>query len=397
MSGKGYFNHNAFPDEGVVETGHIVDHKELPSGQILYKVRIPRKHGTNVSDDHLAWISAENSIPGALTSVAALDKGLQVSVRQNPGDGGTSRGVIVSVSNNTESKNPVISGGSNLPGVNDNVSKYKSQKRAKSVNLPPDVQESGDPVVAKVIEKGAWSLDKADGLLNSLTASPIFGSRLPQVQNLSTAIDQAEAVLSSSMIGSLPGMSFSIGNLLSDMPAALKDELFKQLPAGVGDQLESVMGLVRSYSPSSGGGSTAGKRVNPEVFFANAVNILKDVKDSNDIIQALQKIDSDDSITGMDLLGTVTNTIQTSFGSLDQIISPDGVVSVVKSQAMQAAEKAFGSLLGQVKALESISDQLGPMLDRFAPEVRGQFKSNLEAIGNKTIVHAKKELDNFFK
>jgi hypothetical protein len=37
------------------------------------------------------------------------------------------------------------------------------------------------------------------------------------------------------------------------------------------------------------------------------------------------------------------------------------------------------------------------MLDRFAPEVRGQFKSNLEAIGNKPIVHAKKELDNFFK
>jgi hypothetical protein len=64
---------------------------------------------------------------------------------------------------------------------------------------------------------------------------------------------------------------------------------------------------------------------------------------------------------------------------------------------MQAAEKAFGSLLGQVKALESISDQLGPMLDRFAPEVRAQFKSNLEAIGNKTIVHAETELKKFFK
>jgi len=396
MLGKGYFNHNAFPDEGLVELGHIVDHKELPSGQILYKVRIPRKHGKNVSDEHLAWITAENSIPGALTSVAALDKGLQVSVRQNPGDGGTSRGVIVSVSNNTENKNPIISGATNLPGVNDNVSKYKDQERAKPVKLPPDVQESGDPVVAKVVEKGAWSLAKADGLLNSLTASPIFGSRVPQVQNLSTAIDQAEAVLTGSMLSSLPGMNFSIGNLLSDMPATLKDELFKQLPAGVGAQLENVMGLVRSYSPSSGGGSSAGKRVNPDVFFANAVNILKDVKNSNDIIQALQKIDSDDSITGMELLDSVTNIIQTPFGALSQTISPEGVVTTLKSQAMQEAEKAFGSLLGQVQALQSISDQLGPMLDRFAPGVREQFKSNLEAIGNKPIVHAKAELDKFF-
>jgi len=39
---------------------------------------------------------------------------------------------------------------------------------------------------------------------------------------------------------------------------------------------------------------------------------------------------------------------------------------------------------------------LGPMLDRFAPGVREQFKSNLEAIGNKPIVHAKAELDKFF-
>jgi hypothetical protein len=325
-----------------------------------------------------------------------LFRSLQVSVRQNPGDGGTSRGVIVSVSNNIENKNPIISGASNLPGVNDNVSKYKEEERAKPVKLPPDVQESGDPVVAKVVEKGSWSLAKADGLLNSLTASPIFGSRVPQVQNLSTAIDQAEAVLSSAMIGSLPGMNFSIGNLLSDMPAVLKDELFKQLPAGVGDQLENIMGLVRSYSSSSGGGSTAGKRVNPDVFFANAVNILKDVKDSNDIIQALQRIDSDDSITGMELLDSVTNIIQTPFGTLNQTISPEGVVSTVKSKAMQEAEKAFGSLLGQVQALQSISSQLGPMLDRFAPEVRGQFKSNLEAIGNKPIVHAKAELDKFF-
>jgi len=397
MLGKGYFNHNAFPDEGLTEPGMIVDHKELPSGQILYKVRIPRKHGQNVSDDHLAWIAAENSIFGAITSVAALDKGTMVSVRQNPGEGGTSRGTIVSVNNNRESKNPQLSGSSSLPGVSDNVSKYKSEERAKPVNLPPDVQESGDPVVAKVIEKGPWSLAKADGLLNSLTASPIFGSKVPQVQNISTAIDQAEAILSSAMMGSLPGLNFSIGNLLSSMPAQLKDELFKSLPDGVGEQLENVMSLVRSYTPSSGGGGSAGKMVNPEVFFSNAVNILKSAKNSDDIIKALQQIDSDDSITGMDALGAITSTIETPFGSLDQVISPDGAISIIKSQAMQAAEKAFGSLLGQVKALESISDQLGPMLDRFAPEVRAQFKSNLEAIGNKTIVHAETELKKFFK
>lgn len=397
MVDRGYYTQAAFPDEGKPEQGFVVDHKELPSGQILYKVRIPRKQGANVSDDHLAWIPSENSVSGSMSSVPALDKGQAVIVRQNPGDGGTSRGVIAGVLNNKESKDTQLPGSKPLPGGNQNVSGYKDQQRGKPVRLPPDVQESGDPVVAKPVEKGPWSLAKADGLINSLTSSPIFGSRVPQVQNVSTALDQAEAVLTSAMIGSLPGMNFSIGNLLSDMPAVLKDELFKALPDGVGEQLENIMSMVRSYSPSSGGGSTAGSRVNPEVFFANAVNILKNVKNSDDIIKALQQIDSDPSITGMDQLSSVINTIQTPFGALDQVISPDGAISIIKSQAMQAAEKAFGSLLGQVKMLETIADQLGPMLDRFPPEVREKFKSNMESIANKPIVHAEQELKKFFK
>lgn len=392
----GYYKHRSFPDEGRTEQAYIVDHKELPSGQILYKVRVPRKQGNNVPDEHLAWIPAENSIFGAMTSVAALDKGQMVTVRKNPGDGGTSRGVITGVLNNKESKNPQLSGSDPLPGANDRVKTYKEQDRGKPVKLPPDVKEEGDPVVAKVQEKGTWNLAKADGLINSVTSSPIFGSRVPQIQNLSTALDQAEAILTSSMLSGLPGMNFSIGNLLNMMPAQLKDELFKALPNDVGEQLESIMGLVRSYSTAGAGGSSAGKKVNPEVFFVKAVEILKTVKNSDDIIQALQKIDSDDSITGMDLLEPIISKIQTPFGELEQIISPLGDITTIKSEAMQAAEKAFGTALGGVNVLQSISDKLGPMLDRFAPEARQKFKENLDKISSKPIVHAEKELRKFF-
>lgn len=392
----GYYKHRSFPDEGRTEQAYIVDHKELPSGQILYKVRVPRKQGNNVPDEHLAWIPAENSIFGATTSVAALDKGQMVSVRKNPGDGGTSRGVITGVLNNKESKNPQLPGSDPLPGANTKVKEYKEEQRGKPVQVPPDVTEDGDPVVAKTQEKGSWNLAKADGLINSITSSPIFGSRVPQIQNLSTALDQAEAILTSSMLSGLPGMNFSIGNLLNMMPSKLKDELFKSLPAGVGEQLESIMGLVRSYSPASSGGSSAGKKINPDVFFIKAVEILKAVKNSDDIIKALQKIDSDNSITGMELLESVVNKIQTPFGVLEQIISPFGDITTLKSEAMQTAEKAFSSALGSVDALQSISDKLGPMLDRFAPEARQKFKENLDNISSKPIVHAKEELKKFF-
>lgn len=393
----GYYKHRSFPDEGRTEQAYIVDHKELPSGQILYKVRVPRKQGNNVLDEHLAWIPAENSIFGSMTSVAALDKGQMVTVRKNPGDGGTSRGVIVSVLNNKENKNPQLAGSTPLPGANERVKTYKEQGREKPVRLPPDVQETqNSPVVAKTVEKGSWSLSKADGLINSITSAPIFGSRVPQIQNLSTALDQAESILTSSMLNSLPGMNFSIGNLLNMMPAQLKNELFKSLPKEVGEQFESIMGLVRSYTPINAGGSSAGKKVNPEVFFVKAVEILKNVKNSDDIIQALQKIDSDDSITGMDLLEPVINKIQTPFGELQQIISPLGDITTLKSDAMQAAEKAFSSALGNVDALQSISDKLGPMLDRFAPEARQKFKENLDNISSKPEVHAKNKLKEFF-
>jgi len=292
-------NNRTFPHEDAEEIGHIVDHKETPSGQILYKVRQPRKHGTNVSDDDLTWIPAEAgpSLFGSSSSGAALDKGQTVSVRQNRGEGGTSRSTIVRSVQNKEHAKTGIGGSSPLPGASDNVEKAKTQKRLKPIKQPPDIKESmeGGVKVVKAVEKGDWTFGKLDGLMNSMTVKPVFGLKVPQLTNVSTALDMFESKMTPDIMSKLPGMNISMSTLLSSMPAELKDELFKSLPPGVGEQFESIMGMARSYETTpAAGGMSAQKRVNPATFFNTAVEMLKGSQTVEDMIGKMYDLETDE-------------------------------------------------------------------------------------------------------
>ena len=391
-----------FPNENKEEPGFVVDHKELPSGQILYKVRIPRKHGKNVLDEHLTWIPAEasGSLFGSSSSGGALDKGQSVIVKQSVGEGGTSRHTVVSSNQNKEHIKTGIGGSQPLPGATDNVEKAKKEKRLKPIKQPPDLKEAieNGVKVIKAVEKGDWTFSKLDGLMNSMTVKPVFGLKVPQLTNVSTALDMFESKMTPDIMSNLPGLNISISSLLTIMPAALKDELFKSLPKGLGEQFEAVMSMARSYETvAAAGGMSSQKRVNPATFFTTAVNLLKGSQTIEEMIGKMYDLDTDDALSGLAELGSTVLKVPTAFGEITQTFDALGNLTIEKPDVMVKAEQAFAGIMGDVKVLESVKDKFLPMIDRIPNESKQAFKTNFEELSAKADVHGTKELGNFFK
>ena len=394
-------NSKTFPNENKEEPGFVVDHKELPSGQILYKVRIPRKHGKNVLDEHLTWIPAEasGSLFGSSSSGGALDKGQSVIVKQSVGEGGTSRHTVVSSNQNKEHSKTNIGGSQPLPGATDNVEKAKKEKRFKPIKQPPDLKEAieNGVKVIKAVEKGDWTFSKLDGLMNSMTVKPVFGLKVPQLTNVSTALDMFESKMTPDIMSNLPGLNISISSLLTIMPAALKDELFKSLPKGLGEQFEAVMSMARSYETvAAAGGMSAQKRVNPATFFTTAVNLLKGSQTIEEMIGKMYDLDTDDALSGLVELGSTVLKVPTAFGEITQTFDALGNLTIEKPDVMVKAEQAFAGIMGDVKVLESVKDKFLPMIDRIPNEAKQAFKTNFEELSAKADVHGTKELGNFF-
>ena len=231
------------------------------------------------------------------------------------------------------------------------------------------------------------------GLLVSL-----FGLKVPQLTNVSTALDMFESKMTPDIMSNLPGLNISISSLLTIMPAALKDELFKSLPKGLGEQFEAVMSMARSYETvAAAGGMSSQKRVNPATFFTTAVNLLKGSQTIEEMIGKMYDLDTDDALSGLAELGSTVLKVPTAFGEITQTFDALGNLTIEKPDVMVKAEQAFAGIMGDVKVLESVKDKFLPMIDRIPNEAKQAFKTNFEELSAKVDVHGTKELGNFFK
>jgi hypothetical protein len=230
-----------------------------------------------------------------------------------------------------------------------------------------------------------------------MTVKPVFGLKVPQLTNVSTALDAFESKMTPDIMSQLPGLNISMSNILNIMPAALKDELFKSLPAGLGEQFESVMGMARSYETvAAAGGMSAQKRVNPATFFTTAVNLLKGSQTIEEMIGKIYDLETDDTLSGLAELGSTVLKVPTAFGEITQTFDALGNLTTLKPDVMVKAEQAFAGIMGDVKVLESVKDKFLPMIDRIPNAQKQIFKNNFEELSAKVDVHGTKELAKFF-
>ena len=118
-------------------------------------------------------------------------------------------------------------------------------------------------------------------------------------------------------------------------------KIFESLPPELGETMAAVVNLM----PEDSASGLSGMRVDPDTFFANAVELLSQCRTTADIIAAIQELLSNTDLHGTDSLGTVSITANTPFGNVTMSYDSSGNASSSASDDIQKAAQAFASLL----------------------------------------------------
>jgi hypothetical protein len=398
-------NPNNFTDGtlvGIVVGGDINDPASDQSCNM--KVFIPGMHGKDVKVEHLAFSTMMKSPTKSSQSTfeGTLDPGSIVFVRK---DTGSNQCHIIGTGNEIYDPSARVPGNIDLLAID---SIRKAINRTLDIRIPPNVTETMvDGVkVRKVQEKGKLH---SHSLLQGIPANGaiynLSGAIVPQVKGIATATQVAANILTPALAALIPGANISIGNLLgsitsgtllgglagsvvgdiagdllgdvagdvagaiagvvvagtvstvsSKMLKELSKEMFSKLTPQTQMSLRSMSTLSQSIETSSGGGFSSGGKMDPVTFLTNATNLLGQCGNVGDIVKAMQMLQYDTSLHGIDKLPSVSFNMSTPFGiPMPMSLSPSGVISSIAPKALQTAIDAFSGAMGSASAFPGVN------------------------------------------
>ena len=199
--------------------------------------------------------------------------------------------------------NPSINQQGGLPGNLDLMRSFQEFLKSTKNNIlkPSSVQEEGKPTIRKRIPADDYNFAQTKGMPSHTTIAQTFGMVLPQVKNISTAVDQFSGVLNAGILGSLPGISLgNIVNMISSNP--IFQQALGELAPEVQQAFTAISTFSRSVQGGGGYGYSLGNRVNEQTLINNALRLVKEVKDVSDLYKVLQDLQSDTSLHGCETL-----------------------------------------------------------------------------------------------
>jgi hypothetical protein len=373
---------------GIVVGGDINDPAPDQSGGM--RIIIPGLHGKDVQTNHLAFSSMQKSPTNysQQSFEGALDPGTCVFIRK---DTGSNMCHIIGLANEIYDPDGQIGGNFNLLSIPQIA---KAIQQTIDIRIPPTIQEAteGGVKIRKKQEKGQLHKHAIlAGIPSNGAIYSLAGAIVPNVQNVSTAVEAFANILSPSLAGLLPGINVSLGNLvgsltsgnllgslagnvlqnvagqaLGDLPGeivgavgaaattmvsqAQLTDLSKQLNSKLSRQMKTTLSsmstLVSTIETTTGGGFMSGGKVDPTTYMTNAVDLLSQVGEIGDIVQVFQQLQYDTSLFGQDKLPNITMMIDTPFGiKLPLSISPSGIISQNIPAPLKLAIEAFSSAM----------------------------------------------------
>ena len=328
----------------VVRGGYGDEDVRDPTGSGGVKVICPEMHGPGVKVEHLAFsrVLAQGTQFGGTASNFPPENGSAVLCEKVEGHSGTNQLVVRECIPNDILKDTSIPGNSaSIWPLVDAAIKFKTK-----IRVPPNAG-SGPAGSRPPKEKGdTHSHDLLKFLPSTGTMWPINGMKLPQNTNISSAIQAFSGVLTGDLLSKLPGMNMSLGALFDNMPEQLKNELFKNVPPEIGGAINSMSNLLRSVEIVEEGGFNTATKINPDVFFSSAANLLSDVRDLASLTETMQRLQFDTSLYGLDKLPPVDFIMSGGpFGDIPMQIDALGNISSLVPEGVQKAIDLFGSLM----------------------------------------------------
>lgn len=356
---------------GIVIGGGDDDPDKKQSGAC--RVYIPSLHSNDVRREDLPLIPRLGSggNEGMTFFGGPPEDGSQVIVRRYNGVG-TGHGYIIGVVKDDTNTNQSAPGNINIRAhklIQEALTrKHKINSKAKAGS-----GEAGSKPTEEAGDK--YFHDLLKGIPNSSTLWPIAGMKIPKVNSIETAVQSFSAIMPASAIAGLAGSALSMGNLFSNMPAAIKDKLFSTLPKDVGEALNTMINLMPEIAPEG----LSGTRVNSEIFYANALELLTKCRDVNDLINCIMELLTNTSLHGTDTLPNVIVQIDTPFGKSNVSFDVTGSGSESSSDDVKNLVNAFTGLLNNTSGgfpgalinknmWGGSSEVMGDMMKRLKPE-----------------------------
>lgn len=311
----------------------------------------------------------------------------------------------------TTGANPVVLGRfrdfanpmQSAPGNNNMMSlmegQYKMWTQTLGMNAPPqggveETNEGGVPVRRRK-QTQEYSPSMIQGLPNHAALWNMAGHRWPQIKEIETATTHFNQVLTSGMLGQLPGQIGSLASLLSGLSSGQKKKIKDSVPPEVYSALDSMSRMM----PGISGGSSVltDFRVNPEAWANNATDILCQCTTISDLQEAFVEFETNPELRGLDEYDEMEIVMEGPFGNTTLNVAASGSTSSKQSQGFQQTMQQFSSFLQSASAasVNKGGNMFGPsaktindMIQRVAPETQAKVKQTLEDV-NKNQDHHK--------
>lgn len=326
---------------GIVVGGNDKDPDPTQSGGV--RIYCPTEYGKDVDIRHLPFSRtlAQGNQKGITNFNQPPEHGSAVMCMKMAGHSGSGHLTILGTVPNDINKDSTIPGNSSIwPAID------KAIKDLTSIRVPPNVG-SGPAGSKPPKEKGQYYANELVKFLPSTaTLWPMNGIQIPQMQNIATATQAFSSILTGDMLSMLPGMNMTLGSLMTNMPAALKNELFKNLPPEIGGAINSMSALMQSMEIVESGGFNTATKINPAVYFNNAANLLASARTIYDMVSSFQRLQFDTSLFGLDSLPPVSMTMTGGpFGDIPIQIDAMGTITSLVPAPVQKLAEAFSSLM----------------------------------------------------
>ena len=327
---------------GIVVGGHDADPPSDYSGNL--RVYFPGIHGKDVKVKHLAFSprlmspskGTQQEFPGG------LDPGTLVVAMK---DTGSNQCQIIGLANDINNNELTIAGNMSLL---QGIAQYLTTNI--QVRPPPtsvDATVNGARIRQIKEKDKLWNHGMTRGLPTHAATYNLAGMRLPQVSNVSTALQSYDNLITSSMLGNLPGIAMSLGTLFSSILNATgtMKQLSKTMSGPNMMTFKNMSYLLQSVEQKEGAGFMTGTRVNQDVYTQNAISLIGQATGVSDMVRVFQRLQYDTSLFGLNTLAPVVNAIATSNGTKYRSFHPNGQMMTLTPVAVVAAASAVSTLL----------------------------------------------------
>jgi len=328
---------------GIVCGGNLNDPDPTMSGGV--RVILPHLHNpknVKIKDLPFARTMAQGTQKGMTNMNMPAEHGAGVLCLKMSGQAGTGHlSVLATVSGD-------IAEDEGTPGNNNPFSDFlrKVMQDSAGISIPPSVG-SGPGGSKPPVEKGEeWRHELAKYLPSHLALAPLIGIKIPQLKNVSTAIQSFSSILTGDMLSKLPGVNMTLGSLLTNMPSNLLNDLAKNMSPDMYRALNSMNKLMQTMEIVEAGGFNTAAKINPDVFFNNAVNLLADTRTIYDLVGSYQKLQYDTSLFGLESLPPVDLIMSGGpFGDIPMQLDAFGNLTSNAPEGVQKLIEAFSSLM----------------------------------------------------